>query len=156
MKAEFINPFVTSTLNIFSTMLNMKPVKKGLYIKKKKISKHEISAFIGLAGTLEGFVTISFSEKIALKVAEGFLMEPKTEFDDDVIDVIGEMVNMVAGGAKKDFTEKGMPFKISIPSIITGKGHMLGVSSKYPCFGVGFELDGEEFDLEVAVNINKG
>lgn len=152
MKAEYINPFVTSTLNIFSTMLNMKPIKKDVYIKKNKISKHEISAFIGIAGTLNGSVTVSCSETIALKIAEAFLMEPKSEIDDDVIDVIGEMINMIAGGAKKEFVEQGMPFKISIPNIITGKGHMLGVSTKNPCFGVAFELDGYEFDLEVAVN----
>jgi hypothetical protein len=32
---------------------------------------------------------------------------------------------------------------------------MLGVSAKYPCFGVVFELNGNEFDLEVAVSEQK-
>lgn len=155
MKAEYINPFVTSTMTVFGTMLGMKPIKKDLYIKKKKISTHEISGFIGLAGHMNGSVTLSFSQNVALLIAETFLGESKTDLDDDVVDVIGEMVNMVAGGAKKEFVEQGKPFKISIPSIITGKGHMLGVSTKNPCFGVTFELDGDFFDLEVAINESK-
>ncbi len=152
MKAEYINPFVKSTFNVFNTMLGMSPIKKELYIKKNKLSKHEISGFIGLAGKINGFVTLSFSEDIAFLITETFLGMKKTEIDDEVVDVVGEMINMIAGGAKKEFVEAGKPFKISIPSIITGKGHMLGVSAKYPCFGVAFELDGKEFDLEVAVS----
>ncbi len=155
MKAEYINPFVKSTINVFNTMLGMSPVKKGLYIKKDKLSRHEISGFIGLAGKINGFVTLSFSENIACLIAKTFLCEEKKEIDDDVVDVVGEMINMIAGGAKKEFVEAGKPFKISIPSIITGKGHMLGVSSKYPCFGVEFELNGDCFDLEVAVSEQK-
>jgi len=35
MKAEYINPFIESTLSVFKTMVGIEPKKDNLYIKKK-------------------------------------------------------------------------------------------------------------------------
>ena len=56
-----------------------------------------------------------------------------TEFEPshpDFADAIGELSNMIAGAAKKEF---GVVCSITIPSVIIGKGHTLARISGIPC-----------------------
>ena len=77
MKAEMINPFITATLNVLSTMANIDAKKGEIYIKQDDKMAYDISGVIGIAGKMSGFVVISFPESLALKVVSGFLGEKK-------------------------------------------------------------------------------
>jgi len=151
MKAEYINPFIESTLSVFNTMIGMEPKKGELYLKKDDEPSFDISGVIGLAGQAVGSVVISLPEKLALKIVSKFLGEEKKQVDDDVVDAVGELINMVAGSTKKVFSEKGLRFKISIPNVIVGKGHKIKRPSNVPCLGVFFYVDDERFTVEVAL-----
>lgn len=151
MKAEYINPFIESTLSVFKTMVGLEPVKGNLYIKKDDESSFDISGVIGLAGQAVGSVVISLPEKLSLEVVSKFLGEPKSKIDGDVVDAIGELINMIAGSTKKVFSEKGLKFKISIPNVIVGKGHKIKRPSNVPCLGVFFNVGGSSFVVEVAL-----
>lgn len=151
MKAEYINPFIESTLSVFKTMVGLEPVKGNLYIKKDDEPSFDISGVIGLAGQAVGSVIISLPERLSLEVVSKFLGEPKTKIDDDVVDAIGELINMIAGSTKKVFSEKGLRFKISIPNVIVGKGHKIKRPSSVPCLGVFFNVAGSTFVVEVAL-----
>ncbi|BAI79623.1 conserved hypothetical protein [Deferribacter desulfuricans SSM1] len=154
MKAEHINPFIESTLSVFETMLGIKPKKKSVGLKKGDEPSYDISGVIGLTGQAVGSVVVSFPESLALKVVSKFIGEEKVDIDDDVIDAVGELINMIAGGAKKIFTDRGLKFKISIPNVITGKGHKIKRPSNVPCIAVFFEIDGEIFAIEVSLKEN--
>lgn len=151
MKAEYINPFIESTLSVFRTMVGIEPVKGNLYIKKDDEPSFDVSGVIGLAGQAVGSVVISLPEELALEVVSKFLGETKTNIDDDVVDGVGELVNMIAGSTKKVFSEKGLRFKISIPNVIVGKGHRIKRPSSVPCLGVFFKAGNSTFVVEVAL-----
>lgn len=154
MKAEYINPFIESTFSVFKTMMGIEPKKENLYIKRDDEPAFDISGVIGLAGQAVGSVVISLPEKLALKIVSKFLGEEKKTVDDDVVDAVGEIINMIAGSTKKVFSEKGLRFKISIPNVIVGKGHNIKRPSNVPCLGVFFDVDGEKFAVEVALKEN--
>ena len=154
MKAEHINPFIESTLAVFETMLGIKPQKVNVFLKKEDEPSFDISGVIGLSGQAVGSVVISFPESLALKVVSKFIGEEKSKVDNDVVDAIGELINMIAGGAKKIFTDKGLKFKISIPNVITGKGHKVKRPSNVPCIGVNFKIGDETFVIEVSLKEN--
>ncbi|MGA1862418.1 chemotaxis protein CheX [Deferribacter thermophilus] len=154
MKAEHINPFIESTFSVFETMMGIKPSKKTVELKKGDNPSYDISGIIGLTGQAIGSVVISFPESLALKVVSKFIGEEKSEIDDDVVDAVGELINMIAGGAKKIFTDKGLKFKISIPNVVTGKGHKIKRPSNVPCIAVIFEVDKEFFAIEVSLKEN--
>ena len=152
MKAEYINPFITSTCEVFKTMVGIDPERGQLYIKSGEKLPYDISGIIGLAGQASGFVVISMTESLAYKVLENFLGEKKTELDEDVMDAIGEILNMIAGGAKQVFSRKGIKFKISIPNVVVGKNHMVGKQKNVQCIGMTFNVGEDTFVIEVALN----
>lgn len=151
MKAEYINPFITATSEVFRTMLSIDPVRGQLYVKSNEKLPYDISGIIGLAGEANGFVIISMTESLALRVVEKFIGEHKTAIDEDVIDAIGEILNMIAGGAKQVFSRTGIRFKISIPNVVAGKDHIVGKQKNVKCLGMTFKVDNEVFVIEVAL-----
>ncbi|MEF3255721.1 MAG: chemotaxis protein CheX [Deferribacterales bacterium] len=155
MKAEYINPFIESTLSVFKTMVGIEPKKDNVYIKKEEEPSFDISGVIGLAGQAVGSVVISLPEDLALSIVSKFLGEEKTKIDDDVVDAVGEFINMIAGSTKKVFSEKGLKFKISIPNVIVGKGHKINRPSNVPCIGVKFNVGDKSFVVEVALKEEK-
>jgi len=77
MKAEYINPFIESTLNVFSTMVHLEPVRENVYLKDDNKTTYDISGVIGLAGDVAGAVVISLPESLAIKIVSSFLGEEK-------------------------------------------------------------------------------
>ncbi len=154
MKAEYINPFIESTLAVFNTMVGIEPKKQDVYIKKGDNHSYDISGVIGLAGQANGSVVISMPEDLALTVVSKFMGEECTEVNDEVIDAVGEIINMIAGSTKKVFSEKGLRFKISIPNVIVGKGHKINKPSNVPCLGVKFSCENSDFVVEVTLKEN--
>ncbi len=78
---------------------------------------------IGIAGSLEGTVSIYMSEKIACEIVSKMLYMEIEELNSDVKDGIGELLNMIAGGMKNRIggPDKEHPFDISIPTTVRGK-----------------------------------
>jgi len=81
--------------------------------------------------------------------------ENRTELNQDVHDLIGELTNIVAGGAKQSLAKKNMSFHISIPTIVVGKNHSLRHQVNIPVIAVPFTLDDDPFVLEVSMKVEK-
>ncbi len=69
MRAEFINPFVSATQNVFQTMLATKLTRGALSLKQNSAPLHEVCGLIGLAGKYHGMVVLSFGRETALLLA---------------------------------------------------------------------------------------
>lgn len=122
MDVKYINPFLTSIHDVFEMMLDI-PFQLGKpKVKAEPVPLHEVSGIIGLSGTVTGSVVINLSEDAAIKLASVLSGEELTEVDEDCVDAVGEIANMIVGGAKKDFPGEGN--SISVPSVITGKHHV--------------------------------
>ncbi len=121
MKAEYINPFMTSLANAFETMLAC-PVHRGqLALKSADTPHYEVSGVIGLSGNAVGTVVLSLSREVALKATSVMLMTEADDLNGDVVDAVGELTNMVAGAAKAKLEEFNL--SISLPNVVLGKGH---------------------------------
>ncbi|MDR2869178.1 MAG: chemotaxis protein CheX [Deferribacteraceae bacterium] len=151
MKAETINPFITATINVFETMTGIQPKKGEIYVKQDDKMKYDISGIIGIAGKMQGYIILSFPEALILELVSGFLGEKKTHMSKDVVDAVGEFVNMIAGSSKRVFAEQGMKYNIGIPSVITGKNHIVNRPSNVVCIGVMFHVGEQQFTIEVAL-----
>jgi chemotaxis protein CheX len=149
MRVEYINPFVKSLVTTFSTMLNCTATRGPLCLKQDVYPPHEISGVIGLSGKAVGTVVVSLSREVALKAASAMLMMDYTEIDNDVVDAVGEITNMVAGAAKADLAEYEL--SISLPSVITGRGHEVRFPSNVTPICVPFETPWGSLNLEVGL-----
>lgn len=152
MNVEFINPFITATVNALNTMVFITPQRGTPQMKKKEEPlEADISAVIGLAGEANGWVAIGLNKKVALKIAENMLGEPKAYIDADVRDAVGEIVNMIAGGAKAELSQKGFSFKIAIPTVVVGENHQLGQMKNTAYMVIPFTTDDGSFFISVCL-----
>ena len=148
MQVEYINPFLKSLVNTFSTMLNCSP-RRGMIGLAQKGNRHPISGVIGLSGRAVGVVVINLSEELALKAASTMLLAESTEVNDDVLDAVGELANMVAGRAKAELDE--FDLSISLPSVITGRDHEIRFPSGAQALSVPYDTDFGPLNLEVGL-----
>lgn len=149
MRAEYINPFLSSLSNAFSTMLGCQVKRGSLRLKDGSSTVHEISGIIGLSGKAVGMVVLSLSEPLALKAASTMLMTESTEIDADVIDAVGELANVVAGAAKAELEEYQL--SVSLPSVITGRDHDVRFPSNVTPICIPCETDWGPLVLEVGL-----
>lgn len=156
MNVEMINPFINATINALGTMAATSPKRGNPYLKNEEEASGDISAVIGIAGEATGWVAVSFEKKAVLKIVSNMLMAEKVFIDADVRDAVGEIVNMIAGGAKGELATKGISFKLAIPTVIIGERHMLShKSSDMPCIVVPFEIEEGKFAIEVCMKTEK-
>jgi chemotaxis protein CheX len=149
MRVEYINPFVKSLCTTFSTMLNCTATRGALKLKQDVYPPFEISGVIGLSGKAAGTVVVSLSREVALKATSAMLMMDATEINNDVVDAVGEIANMVAGAAKAELAEYEL--SISLPSVITGRGHEVRFPSNVTPICVPFETEWGQLNLEVGL-----
>src|SRR5215475_8566039 len=100
VNTQYINPFLTSAVNVFRTMLNCELTRGAPFLKGHQRPDHEISGVIGLSGKAAGTVVLSLSRDVALKATEAMSGEQSSSINSDVVDAIGELTNMIAGSAK--------------------------------------------------------
>ncbi|CAH0532412.1 hypothetical protein VST7929_00241 [Vibrio stylophorae] len=126
MRAEFVNPFLSSLLNVLKTMaaLELQPQKPRL--KKDEVARGDVSGLIGMIGPqTKGSLSITFDESLALEIMERMLGERPRSIDEDVTDMVGEITNMVTGGAKRMLAEKGFDFDMATPAVVSGSNHTI-------------------------------
>jgi len=126
MNAEFINPFLTSLLDVMKTMAQIDLQPGKVDVKENTIAQGDVSGLIGMVGPqLKGSFSISFDEALGLKTYSNMLGEESPKIDEQVADMVGEITNMVSGGAKKILGEKGFEFDMAKPMVVTGKNHTI-------------------------------
>jgi chemotaxis protein CheX len=151
MDVKYIEPFIDATYGVFEDFYKEKPELQKPYLVEKN-GKHDwdISAVIGIAGESKGVVVISFNAQMAYRLTSILVGHQVTELDDDVVDSIGELVNIVAGNAKKGF--ESYKLMISLPSIIKGKNHEIAWPNKQiPIIGIPFKLTDGIFNLSIGL-----
>lgn len=148
MNVEYINPFLAALKNVFNTMVDLPFTIKNPSLKKGWDTAHDVNGVIGISGQVKGQVVVSFPQPIALTVASTLLGEKISEVGRSCADAIGEIANMVAGDAKKDFPEKDTT--ISIPTIIIGRNRSV-FPTDVPVISIPCRTTGGEFVVEIAV-----
>ncbi len=129
---DLTTPFVESTTSIFSKMLGW-TVELGTTIKSNRFqSNHDISGIIGFSGALKGTIVIGLNQEFAFAAAEAFFGGKPTEVDAEVLDMVGELANMIGGNAKERMTINGV--NLGLPTVICGMGHRVS-------FGPGAQVE---------------
>ncbi len=121
MKAEYLNPFIVSTVEILK-QFGVNKVEKGeLKLVKGGVKINKTAIVIGIAGEISGRVIYDMDLDTCLHFAELLMGEELKEFNEIVKSAIGEFANMITGKAITLLHEQGIKFKISPPTLFTGK-----------------------------------
>ncbi len=119
VKLDYASGIARALKDIFANMFNE---QAGLIPDTEVTGPTVVSAVVGFAGRISGFLCLHLDREIACGLASGLLGMELTELDDTVRDAVGEIVNMLAGGLKNHLSHNEEIFKISIPSVIEGQG----------------------------------
>jgi len=131
MNVEFINPFLSSLVNVLSTMANTTIVPGQPRIKKDEVARGDVSGLIGMVSPqTKGSFSITFEESLAVEIMFRMLGERPKGITPDVTDMVGEITNMVTGGAKRVLGEKGYDFTMATPVVVSGKNHTISHKSE--------------------------
>jgi chemotaxis protein CheX len=157
MDVKFINPFVKSVINTLETMAGKTPVRLAPSLKQDNCAKGDISGIIGFAGKdVHGSVALSFPQETVLKIYSLMVGDVATKINNDVQDTVGELANIVAGGAKTEFDKQGMAFHISIPTVVVGQNHTIIHKGNTPVVLIPFQLESCEFVMEISLKLEGG
>ena len=150
---QYIQPFIDVTRTTFKEFIGVDVnVGRPYFQEKGAANEWDISGVIGLSGEARGAVVIGMKAATAIKITDILTGGKHSNIDDEVVDAIGEIVNIIAGNAKKGL-EEAFRLIISLPSIIEGKGHHIKWShdqARIICIPfTAFET--ETFTLSVAI-----
>jgi chemotaxis protein CheX len=149
MKVEYINPFLTSAISVFNTMLGVKLIRGEPFLKNGAQPNHEVSGMIGLSGSAKGMVVLSMSREAALGAASRMLGETCRDINSDVADAVGELTNMIAGSAKAKLEHLCM--SVSLPTVITGKAHCIDFPKNTMPICIPFDCEWGSVAVEVGI-----
>ncbi len=149
MKAKYINPFISASMNLFKEYLGLDVESGKPYVLVDPRSLDEVSGIIGLAGETTGSVVLSFSRDTAINIISKFAGHQYQALGSDVIDGVGELINIVAGNAKKDLLD--YKIVISLPGVITGSDYRIHWPENVPVISVPFSSSSGNFTLNVSL-----
>ncbi len=113
---ESINEMIVTVLATQPTLIEGEP---------EKMHDYDLICSIGFTGRLEGNVVALFKKDDAEAIVSKMLGIDVSEVSADVVDGIGEVLNMIAGGIKNRLDKENYTFDINIPTVVNG--HELNV-----------------------------
>ena len=94
--------------------------------KSDEVASGDVSGIIGMIGPqVKGSMAIIFDKELATNIMKNMLGEEPQEINDEVRDMVGEMTNMICGGAKNVLAEQDYHFEMATPVIVSGSNHII-------------------------------
>ena len=141
-----LNPLIVNSLiasvEACLQMCNLKVRVVGVTKIPIQLPNAPVTGLIGSSGKCTGFISVSMPERVATLAVSGLLMEEHKTIDAQVVDGIGEMTNVIAGGLKtKLYNTPWMMNNITVPSVILGNHYNISYSKGIEYCSVTFEVD---------------
>ncbi|MAT16436.1 MAG: chemotaxis protein CheX [Planctomyces sp.] len=153
LTSDCVNPVLNATKSVFEAMLGCTPVRTGIALKEDTQPRYEISAVIGVTGRAVGTIALSLKASTSIEILYRLLGIRAEEINAEVCDAVGELTNIIVGSTKAKMEE--LQLSISIPSIITSKGHNLHYPSKVQPICIEFDSEIGPFAIEVGFASNE-
>jgi len=119
---NLLNPFISAALDCLRQMAGAKPERKRVFVKTDPTMHGDICGIIGMTNGITGSCVVSFPDPLARRIVARLLSENEDTISPAMVeDGIGEVANMVAGGAKRLFANTPYRFDITIPTVVHGE-----------------------------------
>jgi chemotaxis protein CheX len=125
VKAEFINPFLRAANEVLTAELGSTPKRAAVGLQQTPHTTGDVTALIGVTGSLAGVVMYSMTEATALGIVSHMMGQEFAEFDALAQSGIGELGNVITGRVAVLLAEAGYPSDLTPPVLIVGRGTML-------------------------------
>lgn len=155
MEFDLAKPFIHASVNVVKTLTQFDVSAGEPFTKVGNQTWGEVTGIIGLAGEgIDGNMAVSFELPAILAIVSKMLMEDFHELSDEVIDAVGELTNMICGGAKKELCEHGLKVSMATPVVLKGKGVEVSQVSKTSILAIPFSLNSVVGQFVVEENLH--
>lgn len=139
-----------SLFTIFATMVNLK-IRPGMpMLKDDDVGTGDVSAMVTMVSArAQGSVALSLPVAAVRKVALNMLGEDLDGPGHESQDLVGELTNMLVGGAKTIMVDKGYDFDMRTPQLYSGNEHRISHPYGGATVLLPVELEDTEFHLEL-------
>jgi len=149
VQAKYINPFLKASMNLFKEYLGLRAEAGKPFLLANVQDLDAVSAIIGLAGDTKGAVVLSFSRETAIAIVSKMSGRELKVLGNEVMDGVGELVNIIAGNAKQDLLE--FRIEISLPGVITGNASKIHWPEGIPVVAIPFTTELGPFTVNVSL-----
>ena len=157
MNVEYINPFIESVYDLFTTMLGCEAKRGEIDVVDTTGDVRDIVALVGLSGPASGTLSMSFPVNTAMAIASRMLGMDVKIVDNTVSDAVAEVVNIVGGGAKAKLVDGNHePIELSLPTVVRGNSYTVDYPSRSVWLEVPFTSDLGEFSIRVTFQKKNG
>jgi chemotaxis protein CheX len=141
-----------SAEDVFSKMLGIELQHGDALVAKRPANAGDgVLAFIGLAGRWVGTGSVSVSGGLACRISSQFLMSDFPAVDDEVLDVLGELTNMIIGNVKTRLEEILGPLGLTIPTVIHGCNFTSRTLGTQEGTRVVFHMNNERMEIHICL-----
>ena len=121
MKAEYINIFIGSAVNVFQKEIKVHLSRKDLSKKGSPVPSMPISVIIGITGAIKGQVVYSMDSNFAFKVARAMLPNSlPAEAKQMENSAVSEIANIITGQASIALAGDVNNIYLTPPSVLMG------------------------------------
>ena len=125
MKVEIVNPFIQAATEVLESELGGESQRGELRLHKSAVTTDEVTAIVGITGTVMGLVLYSMNETTALAILSRTMNQDFGEFDALAQSGIGELGNVITGRAGVLLSQAGYPSNMTPPAVVVGTGTMV-------------------------------
>jgi chemotaxis protein CheX len=117
----------------------------------------DVSGVIGMVQSqLEGTLMLCLTYETIRSILPQVLGKSVAITHEMAVDAVGELTNMIFGQIKSDLNNCGHQLKLGIPCVVTGRGHFVSQFHRGKHMIVPFQIDGQLFQVFVALHSHKG
>jgi len=149
---EICSLLVTHTEQVFSLMLGVGVSPRSTAIQQNLDGVGGgIIALVGFAGKWNGAGSLSCGSDLACQVTSKMLMAEFHAVDEQVLDVIGELTNMIIGNFKNSAESLLGPLGMSTPTVFHGRDFHARTLNGQLWTSVAFECEGKTLEVRVCL-----
>lgn len=147
--SKYMPPFIASTKAIFKTMLGWDVEVVAEEICDSFQPGHDVTGIIGFAGGLKGTIVVSLDKEVAFAAAEAFIGERPSTINNDILDLVGELANMIGGGAKDRFNIADIA--LGLPTTVSGSDYRISFNPDIEIETVRFHSPSGPLTVQIAM-----
>ncbi|RQD68873.1 MAG: chemotaxis protein CheX [Tindallia sp. MSAO_Bac2] len=154
MKAEHLNPFVKAVNDVFTTMFDVQPEKKSVFVKEDMVSSNEANVLLGVTGDLEGAILFGFPKEMTFEMIRSMSGMEMTEINSFVASALGEVANIISGNAMIILHDSDLVCDILPPKVMVGQYQTFSEKEE-KIVALTMATDFGEFDLNLMLKEQK-
>lgn len=155
LESLYIGAYTEATLNIFNRLTKTVPEITNISFENKEKTSAGISIVLGIIGKYSGRLIMDISLETAEKFSE-CLLRRKAKNNEEVLNVVSEVANMLAGNGCSIINKKNKVFGLRVAPPTTIHGESINISKAELECNFSADIKSEFGDISLNLGFRRG